>query len=428
MENKDQNQNKPKETFNIPQKEKPQADKGSGIKPPTGKDPMSILNKLSRKKVKETRKVIYGVYDNRNASFWAKIDDFMIDHTPVKLKEKAYFFHLLAVMINAGVPVLESLQNLADKSDNEHFKRIINTLVYTVERGYTFSDALSRFPEVFTEAEIGVIKAGEAAGNLDTMLKRLSEDLDKKHELHLKLITASTYPLMVLGVLVLVGIIMISWVVPLLVGLLTEGGLSDSELPLPTKILLGFSDFITGYWWAAAFVILMIYGMYKFYRGTSYGKFMTDYWKLKIPIVGSMTRKVLVLQFISLLGILVEAGVPLIKVLQIIAGSIGNEMYKLKIWEVSEHVARGERISKNLYNTPFLFPVVISRMLETGEKTANVSAIAQKIAEHYDKEIDHSLKRMISLFEPLMMLVVAVIVALMALAILMPIFNLTSLV
>jgi type IV pilus assembly protein PilC len=287
---------------------------------------------------------------------------------------------------------------------------------------------MARFPEVFTEAEIGVIRAGEAAGNLNRMLFRLSDETEKSHELQLKLISAATYPVIILITLIAITIGMIVWVVPTLTNLLLEGGLTEEQFPFATKLLLSISSGLKNYWWLILLVLLLAYGIYRLYKSTHAGRFQIDYAKLRIPVVGNLVRKVLVLRFVSLLGILTESGLPVLKTLQIIGGSVNNALYRTKTFEVVKKVRAGEKISENLMDAPFLFPETVTQMLNIGEVSASLGSISTKIAKHYDREIDHSLRRLTSLFEPIMILFVGLIVALLALAILMPIFDLTTLV
>jgi len=388
----------------------------------------NLLNKIQKKTIKKKETAIYGLYDNHNASWVTRINDFLIDHSGISLKEKSYFFHLMAVMIDAGIPMLRTLEVLSGNTDNLKFQRVINTLVYSTSGGQSLSDSMARFPEVFTETEVGVIKAGEVAGNLNKMLFQLSLQLEKSHDLQTKLITAATYPVVILITLIAIVIAMMVWVVPTLIRLLSEGGLSEDQYPLPTKILLAISNFITGYWWAAIFGFIILYAIYKVYTSTPTGKFQIDYLKLRIPIVGTLMRKVLVLRFVNLLGILLDAGLPVLKALQIIGGSIDNELYKLKTWEIIKDVQVGGKISESLEAAPFLFSETVVQMLSIGESSASIGSISQKISIYFDREISHTLKRLTALFEPIMILFVGVIVGLLALAILMPIFNLTSLV
>lgn len=377
---------------------------------------------------KKRPEVIYGVYDGRRQPLFVKINDFFIDHSRVPLQEKAYFFHLLAVMIDAGVPLIHALKMLASRSNSDRFYRVLNTVAFNVVQGKKFSDSMAIFPDVFGEMEVGIVRAGEAAGNLDKMLFRLSDQLDKTHELQMKITTASIYPIAVMAVLVVVAGGMLVWVVPSLVNLLTEGGLKESDFPLATKILLGLSAFMSAYWWAAIIAGVTLFSLTKVYITSESGKYKWDLFKLKFPVVGAMLRKVMVLRFISTLGILFEAGLPVIQSLTIIATSMGSEFYRMKVWQVISRVQQGEKISEALMDAPFLFPETVVQMLAVAEQTAAIGTVSEKMALHYDREIDNSLKRVTALFEPIMIVMVGLTVAVLALAILTPIFSMSQLV
>ena len=379
-------------------------------------------------KVDPNRTVIYGLYDNTQAGMFTRLNDFLIDHQRISLQEKAYFFHLLAVMIDAGIPVIGAISILATKTDSIRFARILNTINYNLKQGSTLSLSMSRFPDVFGDMELGVVRSGEAAGNLDKMMFKLSAQLDKSNDLQIKLITASIYPMAVLTVLLLAASGMMIFVIPSLVGLLKQGGLREEDFPVMTKVLLAISYVLLNYWWAIVIGVLVTYFVFKIWRESEAGKYRWDSIKLKFPVIGVLLRKVYVLRFVSTLGILVESGLPVIKSLEIIAQSLSSQLYSLKTWEVISRVKNGEKISGALMDTPFLFPETVTQMLAVGEQTASMGKISEKVAEHYDREIDHSLKRLMSLFEPIMIVLVGVTVAMLALAILTPVFKLTTLV
>lgn len=374
------------------------------------------------------RVAIYGVYDNSGLGMFVRMDDFLIDHSRISLQDKAYFFHLLAVMIDAGISLVEAVNILSSKTESVRFARILNTISYNLKQGTSLSTAMSRFPDLFGDMELGVIRSGEAAGNLEKMLFKLSVQLDKSNELQIKLVTASIYPLAVLVVLLVAASGMMVFVIPSLVGMLMEGGLKPQDFPIMTKVLIAISSFLVSYWWALIIGLLVVYFVFKIWRESEAGKVQWDIFKLRLPILGELLRKVYVLRFVSTLGILVESGLPVIKSLEIIAQSLSSQMYSLKTWEVISRVKNGQKISEALMDTPFLFPETVTQMLAVGEQTAAMGKISEKIGEHYDREIDNSLKRLMSLFEPIMIVFVGVVVAMLALAILTPIFKLTSLV
>jgi type IV pilus assembly protein PilC len=380
------------------------------------------------KKIKPRRQVIYGIYDSSKQPIFTRLQDFWIDHGKVPLQEKAYFFHLLGVMIDAGVPLIQALQILANRTTNERFYRVLTTVAFSVIQGKKLSEAISRFPDVFGDMEIGVIRAGEAVGNLDKMLSKLSDQLDKTHDLQLKVTTASIYPVAVFTVLILVGAGMLIWVVPSLLNLLKEGGMAESEMPGPTVFLLNLSNALANYWWAIIACCIIAYLFFKVYVASDDGRYRWDFFKLRVPVIGVLIRKIMVLRFISMLGILIEAGLPVIQGLTIIATSLNNELYRLKVWQVIARVQQGEKISTSLNDESFLFPETVTQMLAVAEQSAAIGVVCDKMSAHYDKEIDNAIKRLTSLFEPIMIVFVGFSVALLALAILTPIFSLSQLV
>lgn len=371
-------------------------------------------------------KVIYGVYDNSDKGIITRINDALIDRSKIGLRDKSYFFHMLAVMVDAGIPVVQAVKSLSARSENVRFRRVLNTIAYNCEGGSNLSEAMGRFEDVFDESEIGIVKSGEATGRLDLMLFKLSEQLDKKHDLQMKLWGAAIYPIAVLAVLVLVSTGMLVWVFPTLLNLLKEGGITDKALPLPTRMLIGLQSGVTNYWWIILIVLFGGYGLFSIYVNSDYGALRWDYKKLHIPIIGSLLRKIYVLRFVSLLGLLMESGLPVIKSLKIAGTSLANRVYRLKAQEVIDAVRIGGKISDSLSDTEFLFPPEVVQMLRVGETSATLGGISQKVADQYQREIDNTLKKLSSVFEPVMILIVGVFVALLALAIMAPIFNLSG--
>ena len=385
-----------------------------------------VLKRVKMFKKRESEKVIYGVYDSSNQGLFTRINDFLIDKTKISLKDKSYFFHMLAVMVDGGIPVVQAVKALAGRSPNRRFQRVLNTIAYNCESGSNVSEAMSRFDDVFDEAEVGIVRSGEATGRLDIMLFKLSEQLDKKHDLQMKLWGAAVYPLAVLAVLVLVSIGMLVWVFPTLLNLLKEGGISDAALPLPTRMLITIQSGLVNYWWLILILGFAGYGVFNVFVKSDYGAMSWDYWKLRIYVVGTLIRKVYVLRFISLIGLLIESGLPVIKSLKIAGSSLSNRVYKVQVQEIIDNVRAGGKISETLENSEFLFPPEVTQMLRVGEKSATLGKISQKISTQYQKEIDNAIRKLSSVFEPFMILFVGLFVALLALAIMAPIFNLSG--
>lgn len=386
----------------------------------------TFLQKISDDGEKARREVIYGVYDNRRDTLFTKISDFLVDHSSISIKEKSYFFHMLAVMVDAGIPIVTALKSYAEKTPNERFSRVLTTISYNNEHGMSLSDAMSRFPGVFSDVEIGVVKSGESVGKLGPMLFKLSEQVGEQHELRMKLFGAAFYPVVVLITLSLVGVGMLVWIFPTLLKLLSDSGVAFSDLPLSTRILLHLQTGIVDYYWLIIGFIAAVYGVFKVYTGTIQGRTWWDYIKLKIPIVGTLLRRVYVLQFITLIGVLIESGLPVIQALEIIGGAIPNEIFKLKVRDVVDTVRAGGKISDSLASSRFLFPPEVVEMLRVGEKSAALGKISEKVAVQYQMEISHTLRKLTSVFEPAMILFVGLFVAILALSIMAPIFSLSN--
>lgn len=389
-------------------------------------DKEKLLDDLLSRKNKKVQEIIYGVYDNSKASWFVKLNDFYIDHYPIPLKEKAYFYHLLAVLIDGGVPVAHGLNILAIRAENEHFQRVLFTLAHMIKNGSTFSAAMGRFPEVFTESEVGVIKSGEAIGQLDKVLLKLSQQLEKANGLRMKLWTASVYPIAVLVILTLVVVGMSLWLLPALMESFVKLNVKIEDLPLTTRMMIGLKVVLENYLWAVIAGILLIVVGIKMYLDSDNGRFWWHYYLLKIPVLGGLVRKINILDFVDKFGLLMEAGVAVIPTLKIIASSTKNEIYALHLWRVIGDVETGMGISDSLAKAPLLFPEDVTAMLKIGEKSASVANISQKISRQYDKEISHTIKKLTALFEPIMIVVVGVFVAILALSIMGPIFNLTE--
>lgn len=388
-----------------------------------------ILMQIKSMTVMENDGVIYGVYDNRSRGITDRINDFFIDHKKVSVKDKANFFHMLAVMVDAGIPVVQAVKSIAGRVQNRKLMRVLNTVVYNAEQGLTLSDAMQRFSGVFDSSEIGIVRSGEATGRLDVMLFKLSERLDKRNELSSKLVGAAIYPVMVILVLILVAVGMLLWVFPTLLNLLEEGGEGGLEsLPFATRALIVVQDAVVNYWWLMLLVVFVVYGVFLFYVGTSFGKIKWDFFKLRVPKLGDMLRKLYTLRFVDMLGLLIESGVPVLESLTITGNSITNQVYKLKTQEIIKAVKKGGKISVSMGDSAFLFAPEVVQMINIAENTATLGPITAKIAKQYEVELDNSLKRFTSIFEPLMMLFVGVFVAFLALAIMSPIFNLSSIV
>jgi type II secretory pathway component PulF len=387
-----------------------------------------ILNEVKSLKMGIDDDFIYGVSDESTRSFSQRVNDFLIDHSKVTLKDKSYMFHMLAVMVDSGVPVVQAVKTLANYTDNMRFRRILHTIAHNCEGGAKLADAMSRFEDVFTEAEMGIVRAGEETGRLDVTLFKLSSQLDQQYELNMKLWSASIYPIAVLAVLIVVTVGMLLFVLPSLLTLLTEGGMTIDKLPMATRVLMSIQKAFTDYWWLMLIILGMAYGFFSVYIGTDYGAVKWDYVKLRLPIIGKLLRKIYVLRFVSMMGLLIEAGIPVIRVLKVTGNAVSNRIYKLEIQQIINKVKTGAKISESMADAEFLFSHEVVEMIKVGESTAQLAEVTTKVANQYQREVDNTLRKVTALFEPIMILFVGLFVALLAVAIMAPIFSLNSVV
>jgi type IV pilus assembly protein PilC len=384
-----------------------------------------ILSSYGEIRNEEAGHVIYGVTDRSKEPIWVRLNDALVDRSGVPIKEKSYFFHLLAVMLDAGVPMLQGLRILADKSTNERFRRVIATMAHYVEGGRPLSEAMSKFPTVFDEAEIGVVKSGEAIGRLDQMMAKLSKQLERTYNVHLKVRGAMTYPIVVLVVLALATMVVMTMVIPKLEVFFDESGVA---LPWLTEAVLFVSHFVSDFWWILVLGALIIGVIGNLFVGTRSGRLKFDYWMLKLPWIGPLLQQSLITKFVRLLGVMASSGLPIHKALKILGDSMGNSLYQMKVREVVHGVEKGGKISENLATTPFLFPSTVTQMLSIGENSATLDQACDKLADHYELEIEHSIKNITTAMEPALIVFAGGAVAILALAILGPVFSLSELV
>ena len=385
-----------------------------------------LLRQLNQKEGKsKDEKVVYGVYDSNKQSAWVKANDFLVDRSRISLREKSYFFHLTAVMLDAGVPILKTLQVLKNKVESPHFKRVVNTLAYDVEHGKKLSDAMSKFPSVFDDAEVGVVKSGESIGNMSQLLFKLSKQLESSYRLYLKVKGAMIYPITVFIALIFAMWIVLTFIIPKIQDFFTESGV---ELPWLTLAVLRLSNFVSTYWWLMAIVVLFLFAAWSFYVNTKFGRIRWDRFKLNMTIFGELIRKSILSRLLRLLSVLVNAGLPINKTLEILAGASGNALYAMKLRDVQDDVENGEKISDSMATAPFLFPETVTQMLQIGEQSAGLGKSSDKVADHYETEVEHAVKNMTTILEPVVIVIVGLAVAVVALAILGPIFSLSDIV
>lgn len=340
----------------------------------------------------------------------------------VKTKDTVVFSRQFAVMISASIPVVQALKVLVAQTENLALKMIISEVADEVNGGSKLSDALAKREKVFDNFYVSVVRAGETSGKLDEVLNYLADEMEKDYDMTHKIRGAMIYPVFVLTGLTIVGAVMMVWVVPKLTDIISSSG---GELPLATRILIGVSGFMQSYWWLLLIGIVgAVVGM-KMYVKTGVGRWQVDFVKLKMPIFGGLFQKIALVRFTRSMKTLISGGVAIASSLQIAADVVGNEIYKRLIEETKKEVEGGNSIAK-VFNQSNDVPSMVSQMLAIGEKTGKLDLILDKITDFYTREINNLVANLVTLMEPLIMVIMGVGVGIMVAAIIMPMYNMAN--
>lgn len=342
----------------------------------------------------------------------------------VKAKDVAVFSRQFATMINAGLSLLRSLDILAEQTPNKAFAGTIKTVKADVEKGKSLSEAMEAHPKTFSRLYVAMVRAGEVGGVLDATLLRLADTLERGVELRGKVKSAMTYPVAVLGLVVLILTAMLIFVVPMFEDMYADLG---GTLPLPTQILLGVSRFTTSNWYIV--LGLIIAGAWGFRRwvASENGRYAFDQIKLHLPIFGALTQKSAIARFSETLASLTRTAVPILQAMDIVAATAGNEVVAKAVRDVQSSVKEGESLAKPLSEHP-IFPPMVVQMLAVGEETGALDTMLEKLGEFYNAEVNATVDSLTSLLEPLLMVVLGGSVGGMIVALYMPMFNLINLV
>jgi type IV pilus assembly protein PilC len=340
----------------------------------------------------------------------------------VKTRDIVIFTRQFATMINAGLPLVQSLNILASQTENKTLAEVTKSVVYDVESGNTLADAFSKHPKAFSTLYVNMVAAGEAGGILDTILLRLATFLEKNDALVRKVKGAMIYPGVIISVAAIAICILLVFVIPTFQSMFSSAGL---ELPLPTRIVIAMSDFLIGYWWAILGAVGAGVFALKSYYGTEAGRLQIDTMMLKAPVLGDVIRKSAVSRFTRTLGTLVSSGVSILEGLEITAKTAGNQVVHNAVMESRQSIAGGETIAAPLERSKVFPPMVIS-MIAVGEQTGGLDEMLSKIADFYDEEVDVAVSALLSLMEPAMIVGLGVIVGGMVIAMYLPIFDMMN--
>ncbi len=338
----------------------------------------------------------------------------------VKDKDLAVFTKQFSVMIDAGLPLVQCLDILASQQENKFFANVLEQVRNDVEQGSTLADAMKKHPKVFDDLYTNLIAAGEAGGILDVIMQRLSIYIEKAYKLKASFKSAMTYPVTVITIAVLIVALILWKVIPAFASMFAGLG---AELPLPTKIVISMSHFVVNFGgWIILFFILLFMGIRKFYQ-TETGRRLIDGFVLKLPIMGIIFKKIAVARFSRTLATLVSSGVSILEGLMITAKTAGNKIIEDAVLDARLQVEQGKTISEPLKNTK-VFPPMVVQMIAVGEQTGALDTMLSKIADFYEDEVDQAVAQLMSLLEPVMIVVLGGLVGGIVVSMYLPIFSL----
>lgn len=341
----------------------------------------------------------------------------------IKTKDKVLFSRQLATLINAGLPLVQSLRSVSKQTSNKAFRVIINEIITDIEAGTAFSQALKKHPLVFNRVYVSLVAAGESSGTLDTGLERLADQQEKDADIIAKVRGAMIYPGIVLLVMGAVVTFMVVKVLPQVQTI--YAGLPGVSLPLVTKILLAISHFITHFWWLVIILVVALIILGSRWARTLGGRQVIDKAKMKTWPIGNLFMKLYMARFARTGTTLVAAGVPLIQMLEITADAVDNVHIAGSLHRAMEKVKGGKALSESLEGDPN-FLELVPNMLHIGEQSGAMETMLAKVADYYEKEVDNEIKAINTIIEPVLMIVMGIIAITIVAAVLLPIYGLVN--
>lgn len=338
----------------------------------------------------------------------------------VSRKELAIFSRQLSVMLQARVPVVQSLKGLAAQTKNAGFKEKIIKIAQLVEEGNPLSEAFSHYPDVFNIFYTSLIKTGEASGKISESLYYLSEHLEREHDIISQIKSALIYPAFVIVVLVVVVFIVMFFVMPRLMDLLKE---TTTEPPFFTALMMGFYGFLMSFGWILVVAFIIGVAFLIFYLTTKEGRKKYDRWSLKVPFLGEFLKKIYLIQFAENISTLIGAGLTINRALEITRDTINNDVYKKILTETEESVSEGQRISSIMMKYPLFVPAFVVQMIQVGEETGTLDKNLDQIVSFYQKEVNRAVATFTALLEPMLIIFLGVVVAFLAVSVIEPLYG-----
>ena len=343
-----------------------------------------------------------------------------------KTDELVMFTRQLSAMVSAGVPILRSLNSMAKHAESAGFRETINAVIKDIEGGMSFADALGKHPETFNDIYVNMVAAGETGGILDDILKRLALQQEKNSSMKKKIKGAMTYPIVLLAITIIAFFILMTFIIPVIGKTIKDMGGPDAKLPLLTEIMLGISDFMVSFWYLI--VPAFIGGIWALIRyiKTPKGRIKFHHIIIKVPAVGAIVRKVAIARFTRTFSALIGAGVAVLEALDVTSRAVGNVVYEESLREATKRVQNGEVLSRIIAERDDLYPPIVAQMLSVGEETGQTDKVLIKVADFYEEEVDTAIDGVSSIIEPVMIVAMGGVIALVAVSVMGPITSMAG--
>ncbi|MFQ6609356.1 MAG: type II secretion system F family protein [Fidelibacterota bacterium] len=351
------------------------------------------------------------------------VEEYLNSLKKIKPQELENFTSQLVVMLGAGVPLLGSLESIIQQAESQNMQKIIKDIVNKIEKGLTFSQALSDYPKVFSNLYVNMVKVGEATGVLEKILDHLSSFIRHDIEVRRKIKSAMRYPIIVICVLVLAFTGAIIFIIPRFAKMFKQAGV---ELPLPTRMMMGLSDFFINYWWMAIILFASLIFAFRFIVSTAKGLYYFDSLKLKLPIIKDIIIKSSIARFAHILETLNRSGIQIIKALEITEHTLENVVIAEGIRDAKDMVEEGIPLAEALGHMP-VFPPMTLKMIAVGEQSGALDKMLLNIARQYDIDVDVKVEGLSGAIEPLMTIIIGIFLLIFAMGIFLPMWNMTQL-
>lgn len=364
------------------------------------------------------------VQSEKNFKYYLdKINGLLLKLSRVPLKERLFFVQHLGVMLKAGISLSAALETLGKQSQNKYFIHILKDLSEKISSGQSFSESLRPYKKVFGELFIAMIEAGELSGKLEDVLKTLHLQMKKEHKLISKVKGALTYPAVIVLAIIGIGAFMLVVVVPQISAMFKD---LNTELPLPTKILIGTSGMITNHGFVTICLVVAFVIAWIQILKTEKGRFIFQAVLLKAPIIGPIIKKINLARFSRNISSLLKTDIMIIKTFQITAQVLGNLHYRQALLDMAQKIKKGGKLNEVINNYPSLFPPLVASMVSIGEETGELDSILLELADFYEEEVDQIMENLPAIIEPLLILVMGLGVGGVAVAIIMPMYAITT--